>query len=72
MATNTKQRTLKNKNRSRPKKKKADKLRRQKIQRKRLVGLGMPESVVAGLPPVVVRTLLKRPLKLKKKLATVA
>lgn len=72
MATNTKQRTLKNKNRSRPKKKRADKVRRQNTQRKRLVGLGMPAAIVAGLPPVAVRTLLKRPLKLKKKLATVA
>ena len=72
MATNTKQRTLKNKNRSRPKKKTADKVRRQRMQRKRLVALGMPESVVAGMPPVAVRTLLKRPAKLKKKLAAKA
>ena len=72
MATNTKERTLKNKNRSRPKKKVADKLRRQRVQRKRLVGLGMPETVVAGLKPEAVRALLRRPVKLKKKLAAKA
>jgi len=69
MATNTKERTLKNKNRSRPKKKAADKLRRIKTQRKRLAGLGVSEGVVASLPPVMVRTLLRRPAKVKASLA---
>ena len=69
MATNTKQRTLKNKNRSRPRKKPADKRRRQTVQRKRLIGLGMPEETVKQLDPITVRTMLKRPVKLKKKLA---
>jgi hypothetical protein len=70
MATNTKERTLKNKNRSRPKKKTADKIRRIKTQRKRLVGLGVSETVVAKLPPVAVRTLLRRPAKIKASLAS--
>ena len=51
----------------RPVKKMSDKRRRQKVQRRRLVALGVPEEKVKKMDPVVVRTLLKRPAKLLKK-----
>ena len=54
---------------NRPRKKPADKRRRQKVQMKRLVKLGVPAAAAAKLSPVAVRTLLKRPAKLQKKLA---
>ena len=56
----------------RPKKAKAEKLRRQKEQKKRLVKLGMDEQVVAKLPVHKVRSLVQKPAKVKKTLARAA
>lgn len=53
----------------RPVKKTGDRKRRQKVQRRRLVALGVPEEKVKKLNPLQVRMLLKRPAKLKKALA---
>ena len=53
----------------RPKKKNADKLRRQKVQKKRLVALGVDEKVVAKMAPDKVRGLVQKPAKVKKTLA---
>lgn len=50
----------------RPKKTGTDRRRREKTQRKRLVGLGVPEAVVAKLNAKAVRNLLKRPAIVKK------
>ena len=49
--------------RTRPKKNTSDKRRREKVQRARLVALGMGEEAVDKLNPKEVRTLLKRPAK---------
>lgn len=53
----------------RPVKKVSDKKRRQKAQRKRLAALGVPEAQLKKMNPLQVRTLLKRPAKVKKALA---
>ncbi len=53
----------------RPVKSHAEKLRRQAVQRKRLVALGMPEAEVSKLQPDVVRTMLHRPMQLVAALA---
>ncbi len=53
----------------RPVKSPAEKLRRQTVQRKRLIALGMPEAEVAKLGPDVVRTMLHRPLLVVARLA---
>jgi len=53
----------------RPKKKVAAKLRRQKVQKKRLVALGMDEKEVAKMQPKKVRTLVQKPAKVKKAVA---
>ena len=53
----------------RPKKAKADKLRRQKEQKKRLVKWGMEEAVVAKMPVKKVRTLVQKPKVVKKAVA---
>lgn len=50
----------------RPIKGASDKKRREKVQRKRLIGLGVPESKVKKLDAAEVRQMLKRPAKLKK------
>lgn len=52
-----------NKNRTRPKKSPGAKARRQRDQKKRLVSLGMDESVVAKMTSRQVLDLLKRPAK---------
>ena len=52
--------------RNRLKKNAGDKRRRQKVQRRRLIALGMAEDAVAKLNPKAVRTLLKRPAKINK------
>jgi len=54
-----------NKNIQRPKKSHAEKARRQRNQRKRLIALGMSENEVKKLDPKQVRTLLKRPKKIQ-------
>jgi len=53
----------------RPKKSPAEKRRRQAVQKKRLVGLGVPAADVAKMQPDVVRTMLRRPAKIKAKAA---
>ncbi len=47
----------------RPKKKPAEKRRRQATQRMRLVSLGMSEDEVSKLDPKVVRQLLRHPAR---------
>lgn len=51
---------------NRLKKNPGDRRRRQKVQRRRLVALGVSEDAVAKMNPKQVRTLLKRPAKIKK------
>ena len=50
----------------RPVKGASDKKRREKVQALRLIGLGVPEATVKKMNPTEVRTMLKRPAKLKK------
>jgi hypothetical protein len=52
----------------RPRKGASDKRRRQKVQRRRLVALGVPEETVLKMDPQKVRLLLRRPLRVAKKL----
>lgn len=52
-----------NTNRSRPTKSAGSKAKRSKVQRRRLVALGMDEATVAQLNSTEVRTLLKHPKK---------
>ena len=56
-------RTLNKKPITRPKKSEGERRRRQKVQKARLVKLGMSAAVVAKMQPLVVRNLLKRPAK---------
>jgi len=51
----------------RPVKGTSDKKRREKVQRSRLVKLGVPEAKVNTMNAAEVRTMLKRPAKLVKK-----
>jgi len=51
---------------TRPKKNLGDKRRREKVQRRRLIALGVPESQVNAMNPKQVRELLKKPLRTKK------
>ncbi|MBP7276029.1 MAG: hypothetical protein KBA51_07485, partial [Kiritimatiellae bacterium] len=60
---------LSNKNRSRPRKGAAGRRARMKAQVKRLEKLGVPAAMSRQLNADDLRALLKRPLKLKKKLA---
>ena len=60
---------LRNKNRSRPRKGAAGRRARMKAQVKRLEKLGVPAAMSRQLNADDLRALLKRPLKLKKKLA---
>jgi len=53
----------------RPKKSAVDRRRRQKVQRKRLVALGVDAAKVEKMNPKVVHDMLKRPLKLVKSMA---
>ena len=53
------------KNLNRPKKKPAARRRREKVHRKRLIALGMPEDKVNKLDSSAVRALLVRPAKIK-------
>jgi hypothetical protein len=52
-----------NKNLRRPKKGTAEKARRIRTQKKRLLDLGVSEDLVAKMPPNKVRELLRRPEK---------
>ncbi len=49
------------KHKRRPKKSPAEKLRRQMVQKRRLVGLGVPRETAERLDPKDVRTLLRHP-----------
>lgn len=69
MAKKLCQRTVKNKNRSRPKKSPAERRRRERTQLRRLIALGVPAETAAHLTPMAVRRLLRRPAKVKAKLA---
>lgn len=51
----------------RPVKGTSDKKRREKVQRNRLIGLGVPEEKVKTMNAAEIRQMLKRPAKLKKK-----
>ena len=53
----------------RPKKNETDRRRREKVQKKRLVALGMPEAEVSRLNSRRVKDLLQRPVRLKQRLA---
>ena len=52
----------------RPKKSTAERARRQKAQKKRLVALGISQETADKLQPIEIRTLLKRPLRAKQAL----
>ena len=52
----------------RPKKSPAERARRQKEQKKRLVALGVSQETADKLQPIEIRTLLKRPLRAKQAL----
>ncbi len=58
-----------NKNLSRPKKSSGDKAKRQREQKKRLIALGMDETVVAKMNAREVLDKLKRPAKIAKEIA---
>lgn len=58
-----------NKNLSRPKKSSGDKAKRQREQKKRLVALGMDETIVAKMNAREVLDKLKRPAKIAKEIA---
>ena len=65
-------RTLNKHPRTRPIKSEGEKRRRSKVQRARLVKLGMDEAVVAKMQPVDVRKLVQQPAKVKKSVAKLA
>ena len=52
----------------RPKKSSAERARRQKVQKKRLVALGVSQETADKLQPLEIRNLLKRPLRAKQAL----
>ena len=52
----------------RPKKSTAERARRQKAQKKRLVALGVSPETADKLQPIEIRNLLKRPLRAKQAL----
>lgn len=54
------------KGRARPKKATTDKKRRERVHRKRLIGLGVAAEKVGKMNPKQVRTMLKRPARIKK------
>ncbi|MBR1837633.1 MAG: hypothetical protein IJ783_10140 [Kiritimatiellae bacterium] len=53
----------------RPKKTPAERARRQKAQKKRLVALGVPQAEADKLQPIVIRTMLTHPKKVTQALA---
>jgi hypothetical protein len=58
-------RTLNKKPRTRPVKSEGERRRRQKVQKKRLIGLGVAVADAQKLAPETVRIMLKRPAKVK-------
>ncbi len=65
-------RTLRKQSHTRPKKSEGEKRRRTKVQRARLVKLGMDEAVVTKMQSEDVRVLVQRPVKVKKIVAAKA
>lgn len=65
-------RTLNKNPRTRPIKSPGEKRRRYKVQRARLVKLGMDETTVAKLEINVLRTLVQQPVKVKQAVAKAA
>ncbi len=61
--------TFRNKNEVRPKKGASDRRRRVETQKKRLVGLGMPEEAVQKLQVDEIRLLLIHPKKVEQQFA---
>ncbi len=61
--------TFRNKNEVRPKKGASDRRRRVETQKKRLIGLGMPEESVQKLQANEIRVLLRRPKLVEKQFA---
>ena len=61
--------TFRNKNKVRPRKTGAAKRRRCLVQRRRLIALGMDETVVEKMPIDQLRAKLKEPKKLQRALA---
>lgn len=53
----------------RPKKTIAERARRQKVQKKRLVALGVPQEVADKMTPLQIRNKVVRPAKVKRELA---
>lgn len=53
----------------RPKKSVAEKARRQKAQKKRLISLGVSQDAADKMSPLEIRNKLKRPAKVVKELA---
>ena len=56
----------------RPKKTAAERARRQKAQKKRLVALGVAQSVADKMSPLAIRDAVVRPKKVKRALAAEA
>ena len=63
-------RTLNKDPRTRPIKGQGEKRRRSKVQRARLVKLGMDETTVAKMETTEVRKLVQKPVQVKKIVAT--
>lgn len=63
-------RTLSKISMTRPIKGEKERRRRQKVQRRRLAGLGVPEAQIAKMNPKAVRVMLKRPVKVAKQYST--
>ncbi|MGI5924758.1 MAG: hypothetical protein ACOX9E_12515 [Lentisphaeria bacterium] len=64
--------TFRNKNKVRPKKSPAAKRQRIKVQKKRLVALGVPQDQVEKLQSNELRALLRHPKRIAKALETQA
>jgi hypothetical protein len=56
----------------RPKKSQAERARRQKAQKKRLVALGVTQAVADKMSPLAIRNAVVRPKKVKQALAAEA
>lgn len=65
-------RTLRKQSRTRPIKSQGEKRRRTKAQRARLVKLGMGEAEVVKMQSEDVRTLVQKPVQVKKRIAAKA
>lgn len=63
-------RHIRNKHLRRKRKSEAEKRRRQKVHRKRVIALGVPEALAMKLNSKELRTLLRHPKKTAKRFAT--